>query len=64
MHPFGKEEGAALEYLFCFFCDRIKQGDWELAKACIPQLHQWQKDGSEKVETILQALIGSPSYLR
>uniref|UniRef100_A0A8D0HAN8 Uncharacterized protein n=1 Tax=Sphenodon punctatus TaxID=8508 RepID=A0A8D0HAN8_SPHPU len=28
------------------------------------QLHQWQEDGSEKVDVILQALIACPSQLR
>uniref|UniRef100_A0A674ISS9 Zinc finger FYVE domain-containing protein 26 n=1 Tax=Terrapene triunguis TaxID=2587831 RepID=A0A674ISS9_9SAUR len=64
MHPFGNEEAASLEHLFCFFCDCVQRGDWELAQACIPQLHQWQGDGSEKVAAILQALIACPSQLR
>ncbi|KAM7165062.1 zinc finger FYVE domain-containing protein 26 isoform 6-T6 [Macrochelys suwanniensis] len=64
MHPFGNEEAASLEHLFCFFCECVQRGDWELAQACIPQLHQWQGDGSEKVAAILQALIACPSQLR
>ncbi|XP_060618493.2 zinc finger FYVE domain-containing protein 26 isoform X1 [Anolis sagrei] len=63
MHPFGKEESASLEQLFQFFCECLRRGEWELAQACIPQLHQWQ-DGSEKVERILHALIVCPSHLR
>ncbi|KAH0620718.1 hypothetical protein JD844_021418 [Phrynosoma platyrhinos] len=63
MYPFGKEESASLEQLFQFFCECIRRGDWELAQACIPQLHQWQ-DGSEKVERILSALIVCPSHVR
>ncbi|XP_074853319.1 zinc finger FYVE domain-containing protein 26 isoform X2 [Carettochelys insculpta] len=64
MYPFGNEELASLEHLFCFFCECVRRGDWELAQACIPQLHQWQGDGSEKVAAILQALIACPSWLR
>ncbi|XP_050809350.1 zinc finger FYVE domain-containing protein 26 isoform X7 [Gopherus flavomarginatus] len=64
MHPFGNEEAASLEHLFCFFCECVRRGEWELAQACIPQLHQWQGDGSEKVAAILQALIACPSQLR
>ncbi|KAG6931101.1 zinc finger FYVE-type containing 26 [Chelydra serpentina] len=64
MHPFGNEEAASLEHLFWFFCECVQRGDWELAQACIPQLHQWQGDGSEKVAAILQALIACPSQLR
>ncbi|XP_042303954.1 zinc finger FYVE domain-containing protein 26 isoform X3 [Sceloporus undulatus] len=63
MYPFGKEESTSLEQLFQFFCECIRRNDWELAQACIPQLHQWQ-DGSEKVERILSALIVCPSHLR
>uniref|UniRef100_A0A8C3SC98 Zinc finger FYVE domain-containing protein 26 n=1 Tax=Chelydra serpentina TaxID=8475 RepID=A0A8C3SC98_CHESE len=44
MHPFGNEEAASLEHLFWFFCECVQRGDWELAQACIPQLHQWQGD--------------------
>ncbi|XP_006113462.3 zinc finger FYVE domain-containing protein 26 isoform X3 [Pelodiscus sinensis] len=64
MHPFGNEEAASLEHLFFFFCECVQRGDWELAQACIPQLYQWQGDGSEKVAAILQALIACPSQLR
>lgn len=64
MHPFGKEDTASLEHLFGFFCECVRRGDWELAQACVPQLHQWQGDDSEKVEEILHALITCPSQLR
>uniref|UniRef100_A0ABM5FA00 Zinc finger FYVE domain-containing protein 26 n=1 Tax=Pogona vitticeps TaxID=103695 RepID=A0ABM5FA00_9SAUR len=63
MFPFGKEESASLEELFHFFCECVQRGEWELAQACIPQLHQW-KDGSEKVERILYALVTCPSQFR
>ncbi|XP_062973637.1 zinc finger FYVE domain-containing protein 26 [Elgaria multicarinata webbii] len=64
MYPFGKEESASLERLFWFFCECVQRGDWELAQACIPQLHQWKEEGSEKVETILHALVVCPFRLR
>uniref|UniRef100_A0A8D0BRZ1 Zinc finger FYVE domain-containing protein 26 n=1 Tax=Salvator merianae TaxID=96440 RepID=A0A8D0BRZ1_SALMN len=64
MHPFGKEESASLEQLFQFFCECVQRGDWELAQACIPQLHQWEDDGRAKVEGILHALIVCPSHPR
>ncbi|XP_048339945.1 zinc finger FYVE domain-containing protein 26 isoform X1 [Sphaerodactylus townsendi] len=64
MLPFGKEESASLEQLFWFFCESVQRGDWELAQACVPQLHQLQEDGPEKVETILHALVACPSRLR
>ncbi|XP_039182796.1 zinc finger FYVE domain-containing protein 26 isoform X2 [Crotalus tigris] len=64
MYPFGKEEAASLERLFWFFSECVQRGDWELARACVPQLQQLQDDGSEKVEKILHALIICPSHLR
>nr|XP_056707544.1 zinc finger FYVE domain-containing protein 26 [Euleptes europaea] len=64
MLPFGKEESASLEQLFWFFCECMQRGDWELAQACVPQLHQWQEDGTEKVGAILHALVACPSQLR
>ncbi|XP_053130387.1 zinc finger FYVE domain-containing protein 26 isoform X2 [Hemicordylus capensis] len=64
MHPFGKEESASLDHLFWFFCKCVQRGDWELAQACVPQLHQRQEEGHEKVEAILQAIIACPSHLR
>ncbi|KAL7992348.1 hypothetical protein Chor_016604 [Crotalus horridus] len=64
MYPFGKEEAASLERLFWFFSECVQRGDWELARACVPQLQQLQDHGSEKVEKILHALIICPSHLR
>ncbi|KAJ6667217.1 hypothetical protein lerEdw1_017195 [Lerista edwardsae] len=64
MHPFGKEESASLDCLFWFFCECVQRGDWELARACVPQLHQWQEGDPEKVEAILHALVTCPSRLR
>ncbi|XP_077178608.1 zinc finger FYVE domain-containing protein 26 isoform X2 [Paroedura picta] len=64
MLPFGKEESASLERLFWFFCECVRRGDWELAQACVPQLHQWREEGAEKVETILRALVACPSHWR
>ncbi|XP_074146561.1 zinc finger FYVE domain-containing protein 26 isoform X3 [Sminthopsis crassicaudata] len=64
MHPFGKEEAASVEHLFGFFCECLKHGEWELAQACVPQLHRGQGDIPEKVERILQALVTCPDLMR
>uniref|UniRef100_A0A8D2LVY8 Zinc finger FYVE domain-containing protein 26 n=1 Tax=Varanus komodoensis TaxID=61221 RepID=A0A8D2LVY8_VARKO len=61
LHP---EESVSLERLFWFFCESVQRGDWELAQACVPQLHQWKEDDSEKVEAILHALVVCPFRLR
>ncbi|XP_072425192.1 zinc finger FYVE domain-containing protein 26 isoform X1 [Chiloscyllium punctatum] len=63
IHPFGKEEDDSLERLFVFFCDQLRQGNWALAQACMPQLKQWQA-GAEQVKEILQAIVVCPYKLR
>ncbi|XP_076777969.1 zinc finger FYVE domain-containing protein 26 isoform X2 [Arvicanthis niloticus] len=59
-YPFGKEETATEEQLFEFFCECLRRGDWELAQACVPQLHRGQGEIPQKVEDILQALVQCP----
>ncbi|NWH59484.1 ZFY26 protein, partial [Geococcyx californianus] len=61
MHSFGKEEAASLERLFGFFCECVRHGDWELARACVPQLGRGRP---EKVEAVLQALVACPLGVR
>ncbi|ELW48072.1 Zinc finger FYVE domain-containing protein 26 [Tupaia chinensis] len=63
-HPFGKEEAASLKQLFEFFCECLRRGEWELAQACVPQLHEGQGDIPKRVEDILQALVVCPYLLR
>ncbi|XP_004426329.1 PREDICTED: zinc finger FYVE domain-containing protein 26 [Ceratotherium simum simum] len=63
-HPFGKEETASQKQLFGFFCECLRRGEWELAQACVPQLHEAQGDIPQKVEDILQALVVCPNQLR
>lgn len=63
-HPFGKEETASQKELFGFFCECLRRGEWELAQACVPQLHAAQGDVPKKVEDILRALVACPHQLR
>lgn len=63
-HPFGTEETASQKELFGFFCECLRRGEWELAQACVPQLHEAQGDVPKKVEDILQALVVCPHQLR
>uniref|UniRef100_A0A2K6GRH0 Zinc finger FYVE-type containing 26 n=1 Tax=Propithecus coquereli TaxID=379532 RepID=A0A2K6GRH0_PROCO len=63
-HPFGKEEDASQKQLFGFFCECLRRGEWELAQACVPQLHEAQGDIPKRVEDILQALVMCPDLLR
>ncbi|OXB72307.1 UNVERIFIED_CONTAM: hypothetical protein H355_014227 [Colinus virginianus] len=64
MHPFGEEEAASLQRLFGFFCECVRSGRWELARACVPQLGRWRGDGPGKVEAILRALVACPAAVR
>lgn len=63
-HPFGEEETASQKELFGFFCECLRRGEWELAQACVPQLHEAQGDIPKKVENILRALVVCPNQLR
>ncbi|EPY79720.1 zinc finger FYVE domain-containing protein 26 [Camelus ferus] len=63
-HPFGNEETASQKQLFGFFCECLRRGEWELAQACVPQLHEAEGDIPMKVENILQALVICPNQLR
>ncbi|XP_078518398.1 zinc finger FYVE domain-containing protein 26-like [Lissotriton helveticus] len=63
-HPFGREEEASLQRLFLFFCQCLQRGEWELAQACIPQLHHWKGQGPKQVEDILRAIVACPYMLR
>ncbi|XP_058511113.1 zinc finger FYVE domain-containing protein 26 isoform X1 [Ochotona princeps] len=63
-HPFGKEEAASQKQLFGFFCECLRRGEWELARACVPQLHEGPGDLPKTVEDILQALVVCPHLLR
>ncbi|XP_064148696.1 zinc finger FYVE domain-containing protein 26 isoform X2 [Loxodonta africana] len=63
-HPFGKEEAASQKQLWGFFCECLRRGEWELAQACVPQLHEGQGDIPKRVEDVLQALVVCPHLLR
>ncbi|XP_068109450.1 zinc finger FYVE domain-containing protein 26 isoform X2 [Hyperolius riggenbachi] len=61
-HPFGEEERAALKRLQEFFCVCLRRGHWELAKACLPQLHRGPDAGD--IEDMLRGVISAPHLLR
>ncbi|XP_028932164.1 zinc finger FYVE domain-containing protein 26 isoform X2 [Ornithorhynchus anatinus] len=73
MHPFGRESAAALDQLFGFFRGCLRRGEWELAQACLPQLHAPDRTGPgtetpttepHRLEAILRALVACPTRLR
>ncbi|KAM5175812.1 zinc finger FYVE domain-containing protein 26 isoform 1-T1 [Callospermophilus lateralis] len=63
-HPFGEEETATLKQLLGFFCECLRRGEWELAQACVHQLHEGHGDIPKRVEDILRALVLCPDLLR
>ncbi|KAE8587814.1 hypothetical protein XENTR_v10022121 [Xenopus tropicalis] len=60
-HPFGEEEEASLRSLHGFFCWCLQRGNWELARACLPQLYLGAQAG--EVQEILTALVAAPHLL-
>ncbi|OCT68853.1 hypothetical protein XELAEV_18040158mg [Xenopus laevis] len=60
-HPFGEEEEASLRSLHGFFCWCLHRANWELARACLPQLYRGARAG--EVEEILTALVTAPHLL-
>ncbi|XP_063804247.1 zinc finger FYVE domain-containing protein 26 [Pseudophryne corroboree] len=61
-HPFGEEETSSLRSLRDFFCRCLERGHWELARACLPQLHRSVDSG--EIEAIVRGLITAPHLLR
>ncbi|XP_075048567.1 zinc finger FYVE domain-containing protein 26-like [Mixophyes fleayi] len=61
-HPFGEEEAASLKSLHELFCRCLQRGHWELARACLPQLHR--SPDSREIEEILRGLVKAPYLLR
>ena len=59
-HPFGREDEVSCEQLFKFFCNNLHLGQWELARACIPQLHKQKSALHGNVENVLDDVIGNP----
>lgn len=64
MHPFGREEESSLQQLFGFFTQCARRGEWELARACVPQLREAADGSSERLQGILRALVTCPYPLR
>ncbi|KAJ8341067.1 hypothetical protein SKAU_G00333580 [Synaphobranchus kaupii] len=64
MHPFGREEENSLQQLFDFFTLCARCGEWELARACVPQLRDAADGSSQRLQDILRALVTCPYLLR
>ncbi|KAM4663559.1 zinc finger FYVE domain-containing protein 26 [Discoglossus pictus] len=60
-HPFGEEEAASLRSLHSFFHRCLRKGHWELARACLTQLHQGPQAGD--VEETLRGLAAGVGNL-
>ncbi|XP_019625924.1 PREDICTED: zinc finger FYVE domain-containing protein 26-like [Branchiostoma belcheri] len=63
-HPFGREEEVAVSQLFVCFCNNVSLGQWELARACVDQLHTHREKTPCNIQHILKAIADHPYDLR
>eukprot|EP00058_Branchiostoma_floridae_P025167 XP_002610657.1 hypothetical protein BRAFLDRAFT_65848 [Branchiostoma floridae] len=63
-HPFGREEAVAVSQLFVCFCNNVYLGQWELARACVEQLHRCREKTPCDIQDILKAIAQHPYELR
>ncbi|CAH1262608.1 ZFYVE26 [Branchiostoma lanceolatum] len=63
-HPFGREEEVAVGQLFVCFCNNVSLGQWELARACVEQLHNYREKTPCSIQDILKAIAEHPYDLR
>ncbi|KAG7466132.1 hypothetical protein MATL_G00161540 [Megalops atlanticus] len=63
MHPFGREGESSLQQLFGFFTCCLRCGEWELARACVPQLKQAGGESAQRLLDILKAIVTCPYLL-
>lgn len=64
MHPFGCESETSLRDLFDYFRNGLQHGQWELAAACVPQLLNSPAELSEKLLTLIKAIVCHPYSLK
>ncbi|TNN64159.1 Zinc finger FYVE domain-containing protein 26 [Liparis tanakae] len=64
MHPFGREAETSLRDLFEYFKRCLQHGEWELANACVPQLVNSTGGLSEKLRSIIKAIVCHPYNLK
>ena len=59
-HPFGRENEVSLRQLFNFFCNNLQLGQWELARACIDELHGQRELLQVSVRDKLRSIAENP----
>uniref|UniRef100_A0A3Q4GDG0 Zinc finger FYVE domain-containing protein 26 n=1 Tax=Neolamprologus brichardi TaxID=32507 RepID=A0A3Q4GDG0_NEOBR len=64
MHPFGCEAETSLQDLFEYFKRCLQHGEWELARACVPQLVNSEGGLSENLRDIIKAIVSHPYSLK
>uniref|UniRef100_A0A3Q2WT35 Zinc finger FYVE domain-containing protein 26 n=1 Tax=Haplochromis burtoni TaxID=8153 RepID=A0A3Q2WT35_HAPBU len=64
MHPFGCEAETSLQDLFEYFKRCLQHGEWELARACVPQLVNSEGELSENLRDIIKAIVSHPYSLK
>ena len=63
-HNFGKEIETSIRQLFTFFCNNINLGQWQIAKACLKQLHSNKKNLKSDLNEVLNSVVDNPSYYK
>uniref|UniRef100_A0A3B4H3Y1 Zinc finger FYVE domain-containing protein 26 n=1 Tax=Pundamilia nyererei TaxID=303518 RepID=A0A3B4H3Y1_9CICH len=64
MHPFGCEAETSLQDLFEYFKRCLQHGEWELARACVPQLVNSEGGLSENLRDMIKAIVSHPYSLK
>uniref|UniRef100_A0AAQ5Y6E0 Zinc finger FYVE domain-containing protein 26 n=1 Tax=Amphiprion ocellaris TaxID=80972 RepID=A0AAQ5Y6E0_AMPOC len=64
MHPFGREAETSLQDLFEYFKRCLQHAEWELARACVPQLVNSGGELSEQLRVIIRAIVTHPYSLK
>ena len=59
-HPFGRENEVSLRQLFKFFCNNLYLGQWELARACVKELHQQRELLGLSIQDVLKDVAQNP----
>ena len=59
-HQFGREIETSQHQLFTYFCNNFYLGQWQMAKACLKQLHSSKTNFKFDLTTLLRDVIENP----
>jgi hypothetical protein len=63
-HNFGKEIETSLQQLFIHFCNNIKLGQWQAAKACLTQLDANKKSFKFDYDLVILDILQNPEIYK